>query len=103
MRADNAFNVLVADRARHDPARRAVAPLHVASRRLGYIYAQIDADSLNETGGLHSILMLAIAEGNLDKAQRYSQDIVAASRQIALFSEKFLFSARTPFKDVMEG
>jgi DNA-binding GntR family transcriptional regulator len=60
LRIDRAFNDLVASAGRNPFARRAIAPLHVESRRFFFIHHERFAD-MAEVARLHGAVMRAIA------------------------------------------
>jgi DNA-binding GntR family transcriptional regulator len=75
LRTDRAFNELVAACARNPFARRAIAPLHVESRRFFFIHYQETAD-LPLVARLHGDVMRAIAVADLIAAARASDALL---------------------------
>lgn len=88
MRADRAFNDLVAQCAQHPVAARVVAPLHAVTRRLGYVFALRSGRGLDRTGPGHAGLMRAIADGDGAAAQAALESLLAMSRDIAMTIEE---------------
>lgn len=83
MRLDDAFNRLVARAARHEVAARTIVPLHSVSRRIGFVLAGGDGQGLDETGGWHARLMLAIASGDASEAAASLDRLLDMSAEIA--------------------
>jgi len=84
MRADHAFNVLVAAASQQIVAERIMNRLHSISRRLGYFYAQYDSSSVDENSRAHIATIRAVAAGDVDKAREKLQALLSISRETAM-------------------
>lgn len=84
MRADHAFNVLVAAASQQIVAERIMNRLHSISRRLGYLYAQYDNSSIDENSQAHVATIRAVAAGDVDRAREKLHALLSISRETAM-------------------
>ena len=84
MRADHAFNVLVAAASQQIVAERIMNRLHSISRRLGYFYAQHDNSSIEENSRAHVATIRAVAAGDVENAREKLLALLRISRETAM-------------------
>lgn len=84
MRADHAFNVLVAAASQQTVAEKIMNRLHSISRRLGYFYAQFDYSSIEENSQAHVATIRAVAAGDVDGAREKLHVLLSISRETAM-------------------
>jgi len=84
-RLDDAFHGFIANCAHQPFAAKTLEPLHSLSRRAGTILFRRNFDrEIDEASRTHYVLMRAIADGNLDRADAAFDDLIDRARRVTM-------------------
>lgn len=98
LRVDDAFNRLACKASRNPFLASALLPLHPMARRQYYCNYFLDKELTRKVNMSHVVLMRAIADGNVEQAQRCNLKLLENVRQFNSMSLSTWFPDLTPMR-----